>query len=332
MTMRRLKKWLRYRRDSLQWTFRKMRHFRRRYQPQLTQIPTYDGSGQTVHPCVLFFPESWKGYRYWMAFTPYPDGNDQFENPSLVVSGDGVRWFVPPGLHNPIVDTPGEAVDFLSDPHIMVHDDVMYLIYREQLRSVSPPEERWFMLTSRDGVLWGEKRELFRFENSIHVSACMLHDGKRFVLYYVTYGLRRFYAIERRTCAGDPTDGANWSDPQRVELEGLEKGVDPWHIEVFLQPEGTWDMLLTTCTGIGGVGGRLHYAASRDGLSWRTTEQPFIEPTHAFDSHWHYKATMVRVREGRYKLWYSAMSVRGTWHTLYLQVVKQGNSLVPVSR
>ncbi|MBO9605718.1 MAG: hypothetical protein J7639_07195, partial [Paenibacillaceae bacterium] len=99
MTMRRLKKWLRYRRDSLQWTFRKMRHFRRRYQPQLTQIPTYDGSGQTVHPCVLFFPEGWKGHRYWMAFTPYPDGNDQFENPSLVVSGDGVRWFVPPGLH-----------------------------------------------------------------------------------------------------------------------------------------------------------------------------------------------------------------------------------------
>src|SRR5699024_8293928 len=68
--------------------------------PQILDIPTYEGSGKAVHPSVHAFRIPWNGYRFWMAFTPYP--NTQHENPSIVASGDGVNWVVPSGLTNPI--------------------------------------------------------------------------------------------------------------------------------------------------------------------------------------------------------------------------------------
>lgn len=69
--------------------------------------PTYDGSGQTVHPSVIDFlaeynMASWRGYRYWMAHTPYPGGNDAYENPSLLASHDGQTWVTPAGISNPL--------------------------------------------------------------------------------------------------------------------------------------------------------------------------------------------------------------------------------------
>lgn len=47
-------------------------------------MPTYDGSGQVVHLSVIdFYNECteglWCGYRYWMAITPFPYGNDKYE-------------------------------------------------------------------------------------------------------------------------------------------------------------------------------------------------------------------------------------------------------------
>lgn len=47
------------------------------------EIPTYDGSKQLTHPSVLYFPESWNGHKYWAVATPYPNSNDEYENPSI---------------------------------------------------------------------------------------------------------------------------------------------------------------------------------------------------------------------------------------------------------
>ena len=74
---------------------------------QALQIPTYDGSGQVVHPSVIDFIneygiDAWSGYRYWMVLTPYPQSQDKFENPSLYASHDGLTWVVPHPITNPL--------------------------------------------------------------------------------------------------------------------------------------------------------------------------------------------------------------------------------------
>jgi hypothetical protein len=48
-------------------------------------IPTYGGSRQVVHPDVVYFQRRWHGYKYWMAVTPYPFGDDHRENPSVAL-------------------------------------------------------------------------------------------------------------------------------------------------------------------------------------------------------------------------------------------------------
>jgi len=60
-------------------------------------IPTYDGSGQAVHPDILY----WKD-QYWMTCTPYPYGVDTYENPCIYTSKDNYNWQVPDGCINPL--------------------------------------------------------------------------------------------------------------------------------------------------------------------------------------------------------------------------------------
>jgi hypothetical protein len=82
---------------------------------QNLNIPTYDGSGQNVHPSLVYFEEPFNSWKYWMAITPYADSNEDLENPSIVVSNDGNTWQVPEGLTNPIIPHPG-GQEFNSDP------------------------------------------------------------------------------------------------------------------------------------------------------------------------------------------------------------------------
>lgn len=79
-------------------------------------IPTVDGSGECTHPSVIdsvsILGSPWHGYRYWMAFTPYPGNDDRrfrLENPSVVASHDGIEWIVPEGVANPLIPPPGLA-------------------------------------------------------------------------------------------------------------------------------------------------------------------------------------------------------------------------------
>ncbi|MEK3910892.1 hypothetical protein [Paenibacillus sp. FSL H7-0331] len=311
------------------WKYQHMLYKGRVHQPIPVVVPTYDQSGQCVHPSVLYFPQAWEGHRYWMAFTPYPDGNDQLENPSVVVSDNGIHWTVPTGLSNPVVPSPGTTADYLSDPHLFVHDKQMYMIYREYLRSVTPFEERWFIMHSLNGIDWGPPVEITYNNKSIQVSACVLHDGSQFVMYFVTYTAGNFKSIQKIVCKGDPMLKENWSEPKDVQLTGLPDGVWPWHLDVTLNPDNSWDMLLTTCKGIGGVHSRLHYAFSLNGDDWSTTAVPFIQPLHPLENSLHYKASMIRMDHNLYHLWYSAMDVWGKWYTLFLPVRKEQQQLLP---
>lgn len=102
--------------------------------------PTYDRSDQSVHPSVIdlkteYGVNSWGGFRYWMALTPYPNFNSAFENPSILASNDGIRWIAPPGIINPLAPKPtGHVLDsYNSDPELVFDPDqnILILYWRE---------------------------------------------------------------------------------------------------------------------------------------------------------------------------------------------------------
>ena len=107
--------------------------------PLVTQ--TYDRSGQAVHPSVIDFKteydlETWGKFRYWMVLTPYPNFNSAFENPSILVSGDGLNWINPPGIKNPLASKPLSSLSsncYNSDPELVYDPDqnTLLLYWRE---------------------------------------------------------------------------------------------------------------------------------------------------------------------------------------------------------
>ncbi|MCD2422324.1 hypothetical protein LQ567_06085 [Niabella pedocola] len=99
------------------------------------------------HPDVQYFPEGYKGYKYWMVFTPYfgsvgtAQHSKRFENPTVVVSNDGMNWTEPAGIKNPLALTPSIQESFLenkkehkqgfwSDVDWLFTDNTFYLYYR----------------------------------------------------------------------------------------------------------------------------------------------------------------------------------------------------------
>lgn len=59
--------------------------------------PTWDGYGQALHPSVVDFGGKWNGYRFWMAYTPYPRDiagvvADVNEDPQVAASNDCLTW------------------------------------------------------------------------------------------------------------------------------------------------------------------------------------------------------------------------------------------------
>lgn len=115
----------------------------------MLETPTYDGSGQAVHPDVFHSSWGWPKaakYRYWMVLTPYAYSDFSRENPSILVSNNGRNWFVPEGLVNPIEPAPTEG--HYSDPDIVMGDGRLWVFFRWD----KGLEERIYAKSSNDGI------------------------------------------------------------------------------------------------------------------------------------------------------------------------------------
>ena len=93
---------------------------------KLDIISSY-GDDQAFHPKVLNFEKPWNGYRYWMAYTPYPGADQRKENPHVCVSNDRIHWkpfegdgkavsLDPLTLTNSIIQTPILYIEKISIP------------------------------------------------------------------------------------------------------------------------------------------------------------------------------------------------------------------------
>ena len=88
---------------------------------QMEIVGTY-GDNESYHPKVLSFEQKWNGYKYWMAYTPYPQGDDSKENPHIAVSNDLINWNT---LIN--LDVPEETIPqirYNSDAHIVYNNEL----------------------------------------------------------------------------------------------------------------------------------------------------------------------------------------------------------------
>ena len=203
-------------------------------------IPTYDGSGQAVHPSLLV--QDAGSPRFVLSFTPYTDTDDRVENPSVVVSDDGLCFREEKEGLNPLVPAPEK--DHNDDPDLFFHDGKYGILYLETMR---PEKQSLVLLESADRICW-EKRVIHQ-ENLAggQSSGCFMlspkyieKDGLSY-LFYVNRNAEGGYRIEYVT--GKDIYSLDFAHRNVAAMSGLKEL--PWHLDI-LQDGSNCYMLLTT--------------------------------------------------------------------------------------
>ncbi|MES2125598.1 MAG: hypothetical protein V4503_13015 [Gemmatimonadota bacterium] len=254
--------------------------------PTRLTIPTYDGSGQAVHPDVVRFPAPWRGWEYWMAFTPYPRSDQAKENPSIAVSHDGVHWEVPEGITNPVVAAPRDGYN--SDPDLTYDPalDRLVMVYR----TVSGGENLISAISTGDGRGWTLPRLIFRRRNHGIVSPSVVaRPGAPPSVWYVDAGSRKCRERVTRVLTQQGEGMANleqarpesgWSPAQLVAMH--QPGFSVWHLDViWVAARSEYWAVYPANRSFTCRGRDLFFARSRDGISWTTYRTPVLRRTDA---------------------------------------------------
>ena len=183
----------------------------------------FEGGNQPYHPSVVAFDSAWNGYKYWMAYTPYPYGNDPAENPCIVASNDLLYWEEPSGITNPI-DSPSQATDlgitYWSDTELIYNstDNKLECWYRG-IGSTN----LWVRKTSSNGVTWSERENLHTFSGTGTVSASVILEDGTYKIWIMSPN--SYY---------ETTDATNWGEPTTFTTEGINY----WHFQVRKTTKG----------------------------------------------------------------------------------------------
>lgn len=265
--------------------------------------PYWDGTdweystNQTVHPSVVQFDEDWNGYKYWMAFTPYPFADVTKENPSIVASHDGIAWEVPDGVTNPIVDYEGEFILYNSDTSLLYipETDEMEMWYR-QVQWIQDSDllaEVIFRVKTTDGINWTSPEEMVYFESKDiiqYISPSVIYEDN----VYKMWAMRDYQVFY-----SESPDGKNWSDAVFVKTDGMD--YDTWHPSV-VKIDNLYYMLNYANSD------DIRYSISTDGLNFGP-ETIIIEPETGYSL---YRASLATGSLGYY-VYYGNISPEGQW-------------------
>ena len=121
--------------------------------------------GEETHPDVVVLEEPWNGYRYWMAYTPYPGADQRKENPHVCVSNDRIHWKPFEGEGKAVsLDplTPFEDPDkqYNSDTHLVYRKDIDTLeCYWRQVDNRTRID-KIMKRTTTDGIHWSKAQNV----------------------------------------------------------------------------------------------------------------------------------------------------------------------------
>lgn len=270
-------------------------------------LPTYDGGGQNVHPAIEYIEQGWNGYKYWMAMTPYPYGNNRLENPSILCSNDGINWIVPSGLTNPIFPAPTSPL-FNSDPDLLLgYDNAMYCLFR----GADENDVRgYYCMKSFDGIDWGTANMVFApyGDGELYAgrSPAMIKENGGYTMWHCK---NKDEKIER-LFSTNPMN--TWVLDQTCIINNQHG--ENWHLDVSKyggQYQGIFNQ-----DGNPGPG-TLYFVTSTDGINWEMANNELIPNLSGAWDNSLYRASGIYFLNPtpHYKMWYSAFNSGTQWYT-----------------
>ena len=276
------------------------------------KLSTYDGSGQVTEPSVVTLDSPWHGFKYWMAFSPYPNGDESKENPSIAASNDGITWEVPRGLTNPLeIPTSG----YFADASLFYdsQSDQLWVYYIQ----VSGARDSLKVLrrVSSDGVHWLNKSELFQLPTYEALSPTVAKVDSTYTMWTVNSGGSGCSAATSTIESRTSSDGIKWSGSYSTNI--ALQGYVMWHLTVtYVAPKQEyWAAIAAYPDGLDCSDTFLFFANSQDGVVWTTYSKPVLTPGSSWDNEEIYKSTVLfDGNTSRLRVWYSAVSSVGAWH------------------
>ncbi|MDN5797170.1 MAG: hypothetical protein L0H79_15650 [Intrasporangium sp.] len=257
---------------------------------------------------MLYLEDGFVGYPYVMAMTPYPFGEDRFENPCIRVSHDGIAWTSLPGAPDPVVQPLTDTDWHWSDPDLAFVDGTLHLVLRGCTRG--NPEAELFVTTTRDGVVWTPLR---RFHSGRHVvSPSMACRSGHWFMWHVEAGSRAG-EMSSRLVRSLGADIEELRDATECTLD--LPGHVLWHIDVIPTEEG-WEALCAAYpNGTDASRCALFHAMSDDGITFTATDpRPVLAPRpFSWCSRAIYRSTMIKTGPTTYRVWYAGCSWAQRW-------------------
>ena len=230
----------------------------------------YGGKNQPTHPSIVAFDEPWNGYKYWMAYSPFPNGNGDEENPCIAVSNDLLFWDIPKNFLNPISSNEELGCKELKDPHIL---------YRKDLDRI----EVWFLgrvhpniggdgITlnlirkySYNGVNWSAFEVLSETE---YLCPSVIWEDNKYKLWEIGYSGERLGTVRYR----ESDNGFIWKNMRLCTIEGKQNDWNIWHGAVSRIDNGYVFLYMDDCF----CSKKLSFASSTDGICFHKCEEQLV--------------------------------------------------------
>ena len=233
-------------------------------------VPTYDGSGQVVHPDYVRSPAGAFGSPHHLAITPYPQNNALLENPSHFVGTGPDRWSLESGAPNPVIRP---TTGYLSDPDLVFVPETgeLWLYYRQVIG-----DNFVHLMRSRDGLRWSAPVEVARAPAHEVVSPSVVRRGPGdWWMWAVNSGSEGCGVPSTTIEVRRSMDGEHWSAPEPVALN--QQDLFAWHVEVQWIPSRNEFWALYNVKGSGGCATpALFMATSPDGYTWTVHGAPVL--------------------------------------------------------
>lgn len=271
---------------------------------KLEIISSY-GDNEAYHPKVLSFPNGWNGYKYWMSYTPYPNGDDSKENPHIAVSNDMINWNPVKGTNGSLDDISNDGVkeQYNSDSHIVYNSDTKELeCYWRFVDNINNTVTLYRRKT-KDGIHWSPK-EITAYSNNRkqkdYVSPAIIYQNGLYKMWYVNKNKEIKYATS--------INGTQWEDVASINLK-YEKSLITWHLDVISTTKGYEMIVVAYDKWANHHNMNLYYTKSQDGIHWEIAKT-IIEPTTKtknWDNRGIYRSSFI-YENGMYYVFYGGTS------------------------
>lgn len=236
-----------------------------------------DGSIESTHPKVIRFNKKWNGYKYWVAYTPYPKANQAKENPYILASNDLINWVQKKDFKNPL-DIP-EDKDYKhvynSDTHLVYNNDTDTLECYWRFVNDNENKVIIYRRTTRNGINWTDKEIVLENErNKIdYLSPAIIYQNGKYQLWYVdrdrTIKYMEYDFNEKK-----------WSMPRIIDIKYDNDKLESWHLDVIKTDKGYETIIVAFDDWKKRGKMKLYYSFSKDNINYSKAKEIVKAPNN----------------------------------------------------